>query len=181
MLDVSGSPDIRAEELERRIILSMYLSFVQCTAGLLPQETGLTCNSWYGKFHLEMHPIHSAWLALYGRGDLLERSLEYYFTILEKAKENAARNGFSGARWPKMTDLEGENSPSPIAPLLIWQQPHIIYMVDILRRSRFSIISLKSPELIIGLDAAAAPIDPARYRWTMPGLACSSAPEASRV
>ncbi|MBP5151834.1 MAG: hypothetical protein ILP13_02825, partial [Lachnospiraceae bacterium] len=138
MLDVSGSPDIRAEELERRIILSMYLSFVQCTAGLPPQETGLTCNSWYGKFHLEMHPIHSAWLALYGRGDLLERSLEYYFTILEKAKENAARNGFSGARWPKMTDPKGENSPSPIAPLLIWQQPHIIYMVDLLRRSRFS-------------------------------------------
>ncbi len=138
ILDVSGSPDIRAMELERRIILSMYLSFVQCTAYLPPQETGLTCNSWYGKFHLEMHPIHSAWLALYGRGDLLERSLEYYFSILDKAKENAARNGFAGARWPKMTDPSGENSPSPIAPLLIWQQPHIIYMVDLLRRSRYS-------------------------------------------
>ena len=64
MIDVSSSPDKRAAELQRRIILSMYLTFIQCTGKLPPQETGLTCNSWYGRFHLEMHPIHAAYLAL---------------------------------------------------------------------------------------------------------------------
>jgi hypothetical protein len=138
MINVLESADKRAEELERRLILSMYLTFVQCTATLPPQETGLTCNSWYGKFHLEMHPLHAAYLALYGRGDLLERSLDFYVRNLDKAVELAVSNGFKGARWPKMTDPGAANSPSPIAPLLIWQQPHIIFMVELLRLARYS-------------------------------------------
>ncbi|MBO7633262.1 MAG: glycoside hydrolase family 65 [Lachnospiraceae bacterium] len=138
MINVLESADKRAEELERRLILSMYLTFVQCTATLPPQETGLTCNSWYGKFHLEMHPIHTAWLALYGRGDLLEKSLDFYVQNLGKAVELARSNGFDGARWPKMTGPDAANSPSAIAPLLIWQQPHIIYMLGLLRLARYS-------------------------------------------
>ena len=138
MINVLESPDPRAFELERRIILSMYQTYIQCTGELPPQETGLTCNSWYGKFHLEMHPLHTAYLALYGRGDLLERSLGYYKRILGKAKALADSNGFKGARWPKMTDPAGDNSPSVIAPLLLWQQPHIIFMTELLRIARYS-------------------------------------------
>ncbi|MBO4808188.1 MAG: glycoside hydrolase family 65 [Lachnospiraceae bacterium] len=138
MIDVSSSPDKRAVELQRRIILSMYLTFIQCTGKLPPQETGLTCNSWYGRFHLEMHPIHVAYLALYGRGDLLEKSLEFYLNSLEKAKALAKENGYKGARWPKMTSYLADQAPSPIAPLLIWQQPHVIYMLELLRRARYS-------------------------------------------
>ena len=138
MIDVSSSPDKRAMELQRRIILSMYLTYIQCTGKLPPQETGLTCNSWYGRFHLEMHPIHVAYLALYGRGDLLEKSLEFYLNSLEKAKALAKENGYKGARWPKMTSYLADQAPSPIAPLLIWQQPHVIYMLELLRRARYS-------------------------------------------
>ncbi len=138
MINVLGSSDPRAEELERRLILSMYLTYTQCTSTLPPQETGLTCNSWYGKFHLEMHPVHAAYLALYGRGELLEKSLGFYVNNLDKAVENAAKNGFKGARWPKMTGPDAIDSPSPIAPLLIWQQPHIIFMLELLRLSRYS-------------------------------------------
>jgi len=133
MADFSSCKDPRAFELERRIVLSQYLTAVHSAGSLPPQETGLMCNSWYGKFHLEMHFLHSAHFALWGRGELLERSLDWYFEILDKAKENAARNGFKGARWPKMTSYEGWDSPSYIAPLLIWQQPHIIYMLELLR------------------------------------------------
>lgn len=136
-IDVTESEDKRAMELQRRIITSMYLSFVQDLGDYPPQETGLTCNSWYGKFHLEMHPIHLAYAALYGKGNLLEKSLEWYIKVLPKAKENAARNGFKGARWPKMTDPEAVDSPSVIAPLLIWQQPHILYMLKLLYLSRY--------------------------------------------
>ena len=138
MIDVSSSPDKRAAELQRRIILSMYLTFIQCTGKLPPQETGLTCNSWYGRFHLEMHPIHAAYLALYGRGDLLEKSLEFYMNSLKAAKKLAKDNGYAGARWPKMTSYLADQAPSPIAPLLIWQQPHVIYMLELIRRARYS-------------------------------------------
>jgi len=137
MIDVTGSEDKRANELERRIITSMYLCFTEDFGATPPQETGLTCNSWYGKFHLEMHPIHAAFACLYGRGHLLEKSLDWYLDILPEAMENAKRNGYAGARWPKMTDPSGCDSPSPIAPLLVWQQPHIIYMLEMLRLSRY--------------------------------------------
>lgn len=34
-----------------------------------------------------------------------------------------------------MVGCDGEDSPSPIAPLLIWQQPHIIFMLELLYQS----------------------------------------------
>jgi len=137
MIDVTESEDKRADILQKRIITSMYQCCVQDLGDKPSQETGLTCNSWYGKFHLEMHPIHSGFAALYGRGRLLEKSLKWYIDILPVAKENASKNGFKGARWPKMVGPDGVDSPSPIAPLLIWQQPHIIYMLELLRLSRY--------------------------------------------
>ncbi len=136
MIDFSGSECSEADELERRMICSLYLTAIQCTGTVPPQETGLTCNSWYGKFHLEMHPFHSAYLALWGRSYLLEKSFSWYLKSLPQAKENAARNGYRGARWPKMIGPEAVDSPSRIAPLLIWQQPHILYMLELCYRSR---------------------------------------------
>ena len=63
-IDLSGSKDPRWQELERRIVLSQYLTAIQCAGSYPPQETGLTYNSWYGKFHLEMHWWHAAHFAL---------------------------------------------------------------------------------------------------------------------
>lgn len=131
LVDFSESTDRRANELERRVILSLYLLTIQCTGNQPAQETGLTCNSWYGKFHLEMHLWHTGALPLFNHSDLLERSFNWYETILPKAVENAVRNGYKGARWPKMVASEGVDCPSPIAPLLIWQQTHIIYMLEL--------------------------------------------------
>ena len=44
VIDLSQSTDSRAQELERRIVLSRYLTTIQCSGSLPPQETGLTCN-----------------------------------------------------------------------------------------------------------------------------------------
>jgi hypothetical protein len=129
--DFGKALDSRAAELERRMVLSMYLTAVNCSGNLPPAETGLSCNSWYGKFHLEMHILHAGWFPLWNRGELLENSFGWYRGILDKAKENAARNGFAGARWPKMVGPEGTDCPSRIATLLIWQQPHILYMLKL--------------------------------------------------
>ena len=131
-IDFSRCKDPRATELERRMILSEYLLSIQSAGSLPPPETGLSCNSWYGKFHLEMHPWHAAWLPLWGHGDLLRKSLVWYEAHLPEARENAKKNGFAGARWPKMVGEDCVDSPSIIAPLLIWQQPHLIFMCELL-------------------------------------------------
>lgn len=141
-VELYRSKDPRGMELERRIVLSQYLLAIQSCGSLPPQETGLTCNSWYGKFHLEMHLWHSAWLPLWGRSALLQRSLPWYKEHLEEAKKNAQRNGFKGAKWPKMVADSGIDSPSEIATLLIWQQPHIIYMLALIYQTE------QSPDLL---------------------------------
>lgn len=133
---LNKSKDRRAFELERRILLSQYLMAVNSSGSSPPQETGLTCNSWYGKMHLEMYLWHCAWLPLWNHGKLLDRSLKWYTDHLEEARDNAKRNGFKGARWPKMIAAEGIDAPSEVAPLLVWQQPHIIYMLELAYRER---------------------------------------------
>jgi hypothetical protein len=134
-IDLSGSKDPRWRELERRIVLSQYLTAIQCAGSYPPQETGLAYNSWYGKFHLEMHWWHAAHFALWNRLPLLERSLGYYESILPRARGTAKRQGYAGARWPKMTDPSGAESPSPVGPFLIWQQPHPVFYAELCYRT----------------------------------------------
>lgn len=130
-VDFSGSTDPRAKELERRVVLSQYVTAIQCSGSTPPQETGLTTNSWYGKFHLEMHWWHAAQFALWNRFSMLERSLDWYNTVLPSARERARQQGYKGARWPKMTDPSGRDSRSPVGTLLIWQQPHPIFYSEL--------------------------------------------------
>jgi hypothetical protein len=129
-VDLSGSADPRAQELERRIVLSQYLTAIQCAGSVPPQETGLSCNSWFGKFHLEMHWWHAAHFPMWGRTPLLERSLPWYSHILPLARDKAKSQGYTGVRWPKMTSPDGHDSPSPVGELLIWQQPHPILFAE---------------------------------------------------
>jgi hypothetical protein len=137
-IDLAGSTDSRATELERRIILSEYLTKIQCSSAYPPQETGLTYNSWYGKPHLEMHWWHAVHYALWGRTALMEKSLDWYATVAGKATAIAKRQGFDGLRWQKMVDHAGEESPSSVGSFLIWQQPHFIYMAELAYRDKKS-------------------------------------------
>lgn len=148
-ISFEGSADPRAHELERRMVLSQYLLRINCAGSLPPQETGLTYNTWYGKFHLEMHWWHGAQWALWNRLELLEKSLGYYHDILPAARELARAQGFAGARWPKMTDATGRDSPSPVGPLLIWQQPHPIYYAELCYRARPTAQTLKRWETVV--------------------------------
>lgn len=134
-VDLSGSTDPRANELERRIVLSQYLTAIQCSGSVPPQETGLTYNSWFGKPHTEMHWWHAAQFALWGRVGMLEKSLPWYDKILPAAEALAKRQGYKGARWPKMVGPNGEESPSVIAGFLIWEQPHPIYYAELCYRA----------------------------------------------
>ncbi len=133
-IDFTGSTDERAHELERRIVLSQYLTRVNCAGNYPPQETGLTMNSWYGKFHLEMHWWHGVHYALWNRIDLLEKSLDWYTKVMPQAKKKAEWQGYDGVRWAKMTDNDGKDSPSNVGEFLIWQQPHYIYFAELCYR-----------------------------------------------
>ena len=130
VVDFTGSKHPQAKDLERRIVLSQYLTAVNSAGMYPPQEEGLFSNSWNGKFHLEMHAWHSAHFALWGRPQLLERSMPWYFAHLEEAKARARANGVKGAWWPKMVGPEGRESPSTVNPFIMWQQPHPIYLAE---------------------------------------------------
>lgn len=132
--DFSKCTDSRAKELERRVVLSQYLLAIQCAGTTPPQETGLTYNSWYGKFHLEMIWWHQAQFALWNRPEMLERTLEWYHIAEPVARKIAQRQGFDGVRWMKMTDPTAMEAPSKVGSFLIWQQPHFIYLAELIYR-----------------------------------------------
>jgi hypothetical protein len=131
-VDFSLCTDPRAFELERRVVLSQYLTRIQCQGSFPPAETGLTYNSWFGKFHLEMHWWHGVHFALWQREEILQKQMEYYFGIYDNALKTAQHQGYAGIRWPKMTDPFGNESPSNVGTYLVWQQPHFIYFAELL-------------------------------------------------
>ena len=135
-VDFSACKAKEAAELERRVVLSQYLMAVQCSGNIPPQETGLTYNSWFGKFHLEMHWWHAVHFALWNRTELLERSMDWYGAAYPVAESIAERQGFEGVRWMKMTDPSALEAPSGVGSFLIWQQPHLIYMAELIYRHR---------------------------------------------
>jgi len=135
VIDLSGNTDPRAAELERRIVLSQFVMAVHDSGPLPPQETGLGVNSWFGKYHMEMYWWHAAHWALWGHADLLERSLDSLTQMMPPGRRMAALEGAKGVKWSKMTDPSGTESPSGVGPVLVWQQPHPIYLAELVFRA----------------------------------------------
>jgi hypothetical protein len=135
MIDLAGSADPRAAELERRIILSLYLMKVHYAGSVPPSETGLAQISWFGKHNSEMYFWHAAQFYQWGHVDLLEKGLAWYRKILPVALAAAKEQGFEGARWPKMTGPDGRTGPGSINPFIIWNQPNPIYLCELVYRA----------------------------------------------
>lgn len=74
--------------------------------------------------------------AQWGRIELLELSMPWYQQHLPQAKARAASHGLSSAWRPKMVGPEGRESPSTITPFLMWQQPHPIFLAELIYRDR---------------------------------------------
>ncbi|MBQ4380576.1 MAG: hypothetical protein II806_04795 [Bacteroidaceae bacterium] len=135
-VDFSACSDSRAKELERRVVLSQYLTQINCAGGMPPQETGLTYNSGFGRPHLEMTWWHAVHFALWGRSDVLGNMMKWYNDVAAvEARKIAERQGFKGVRWMKMTDPWAGEAPSNTGSFLIWQQPHYIYMAEDMYRA----------------------------------------------
>ncbi|KAK8008196.1 hypothetical protein PG991_010747 [Apiospora marii] len=132
---MTGSSNPNATELQRRIVLSQYHVRVNSAASRRrhpqpPQESGLVNNGWYGKFHMEMVVWHGAHWATWGRQAIFDGIFPgIYERFLQSSRERARRMGWAGARWPKMTEsVTGRSSPGGINGLLMWQQPHPMYL-----------------------------------------------------
>ncbi|MBK9933488.1 MAG: hypothetical protein IPP61_10650 [Cytophagaceae bacterium] len=130
IIDFSETNDPKAFELERRMVTSLYLTKINCQGNSFPQETGLTYNSWYGKPHMEMAWWHGVHFAQWGRPEILEKQMNWYFRVEKIAEKIAKRQGFGGLRWQKMTDNDGQETASSVGSYLIWQQPHYIYFAE---------------------------------------------------
>ena len=129
--DFSQCTDPRAKELERRVVLSQYLTYINCANTTAPQETGLTYNTWFGRPHLEMTWWHMVDFSLWNRPEVMKTVLDWYNDVAYPEAINIAkRQGFKGARWMKMTDPWAGEAPSNTGSFLTWQQPHYIYMAE---------------------------------------------------
>jgi hypothetical protein len=179
-IDLSGNADPRAAELERRIVLSEYLMAVHDAGSLPPQETGLAANSWFGKFHMEMYWWHSAHWALWGRPEILEKSLSRLPDLMPPGEAMAKREGSKGVKWSKMTDPSGTESPSGVGPVLVWQQPHPIYLAELVWRARKDRETLERYRRIVfetaDYMATFVDFDPQRKQYVL-GPGVSSADE----
>lgn len=137
IIDLAGSTDPRAKELERRIILSLYLVKVNYAGAFPPSEDGLTNITWYGKHHSEMYYWHAAHFHAWGRTELIEKSLVWYKDVLLPAGLRDARaQGFDGVRWPKMSGIDGRTGPGTINPYIIWNQPNPIALCELVYRAK---------------------------------------------
>lgn len=63
---------------------------------------------------------------------VLEKQMNYYRTIYERALQTSEHQGYKGVRWPKMVGPDGRESPSTVGTYLIWQQPHFIFFSELL-------------------------------------------------
>jgi hypothetical protein len=133
-IDFSGSTDPRAGELERRVVLSQYLTAIQCAGDFPPSESGLTLSTWYQKHHTEMVWWHTAHFALWGRDAFLTRNLDSFVNALPIARRIATSRDLRGARWPKMIGPDWRESPGG-NPLIVWNQPHPIHLAELIYRN----------------------------------------------
>ena len=118
-IDFSGSRDPRAKELERRTVLSQYLTAIQSselrcprkrpdspatvgTASIISKCTGGMLR--ISRCGIAANFSSAAWVGI---------------TRFCRQREKAKQQGYTGARWPKMTAPDGRGSPSPVGEMLI--------------------------------------------------------------
>ena len=137
IIDLSGSNDKRWMELERRVILSMFLTAIQSCGSMPPAEAGLQkVDFWCGKFHLEMTAWHGAHFALWGRPHLLDNWSKWFQTTgLESARKEARAEGWEGAKWLKTPDPFGRWESWDHGPNRVTQNAHPFYLAELMWRT----------------------------------------------
>ncbi|KAK6222011.1 hypothetical protein LQW54_001234 [Pestalotiopsis sp. IQ-011] len=163
-VDVTASSNPNATELQRRIVLSQYHVRVNSApTAQSPQEGGLMNNGWYGKFHCEMFVWHNAHWSTWGRQQHFDDIFPaVYEALLPASLARAEGMGWAGARWPKMTQtVTGSSAPGGVNGLLMWQQPHVMYLATLAYQASPTVATLQRWDEV--LTAAADYM--ASYAW----------------
>ena len=131
-IDLSASKDPRWCELERRIVLSQYLMATQSAGSFPSAETGLMgLDPWRSQFHMEMVWWHLAHYALWDRWSMAEEALGCYQRFTPAARTLAEQLGYKGLKWPKSVGPEGRSAPWTGNQVLLWKQPHPIFLAEL--------------------------------------------------
>ena len=123
------SGDERGKKLEEWYYRSLYYLASNDRGPLPPAEGGLVANSWFGKFHLEMHFWHAAGFLAANRPECVRPSLQWYLEVLPQAKKNAEAMGLKGAKYPKMTSFRGQDSPGLTNLRIYWHVGEISTLI----------------------------------------------------
>ena len=137
-IDFSESKDKRWKELERRVILSQFLTAINSSGSKPPAESGLQLQDvWCGKFHLEMTAWHGAHFVFWGRPHLLDGWTRWYQSIgLSSAKAEAEAEGWKGAKWLKTPDPYGRWESWDHGTNRVTQNVHPFYLAEIMYRTK---------------------------------------------
>lgn len=129
-VDFSACTDPRAAELERRVVLSQYLTGIQCS-GIVPgHDGGLTGLADNGKVDADNVTWQTAQFALWGHPEQLTETFKWYEDMLDEATASAKLQSISGARWANLCGINGIEAPSKAGR--VSQQPNLIYLLDVL-------------------------------------------------
>ncbi|WP_163323326.1 hypothetical protein [Draconibacterium mangrovi] len=131
-IDLSESTDPRWYELERRIVLSQWVTAVQ-TAGSWPaSESGLrNIDPWRGQFHYEIIWFHQAHYGFWNRWELTDEAVKSYQRFIPTARKRAQQFGFKGLEWPKSASPSGRSAPWEGNQSLLWKQPQPLHFAEL--------------------------------------------------
>lgn len=137
-VDFSGSRDPRWFELERRVLLSQFLTAIHSSGSKPPAEAGLYfVDPWCGKFHLEMTAWHGAHFFFWNRPTMIDGWKRWYRRIgLPAAKKEAEAEGWKGAKWLKTPDPYGRWESWEFGPHRITQNTHPFYLAELSYRAQ---------------------------------------------
>ena len=134
-LDLSGSADPRATELERRIVLSEYLTAMQ--------QRGHHAAAGDGRDIQQLVRQGAPRDALVARGALRtvesRRDARAQPAVVRAHPAGGARErgapGLAGRAVAEDGGPDGRDSPSSVGVFLVWQQPHPIYLSELVMAS----------------------------------------------
>lgn len=134
-IDLSGSTDPRAPELERRIVLSQYLTAITCSGRDIEMPSGLSQITYFGSGAIEVTQWNRAHFPFWSRDSHLQNIVEFYRRTLPAATWYAEQCGFAGAAYPKGIVTTGRASPPGFDQLFVTHVPNPIYYLESLYRN----------------------------------------------
>ena len=141
-VDFTGTTDPRAPELERRIVLSQYVTAIQSGGEMPPAAGGLTATTHHGKFASDFFWSQTAHFALWNREAPLASALAWCGRTLPAARTRATERGLRGARWPALVGPDARETPG-LDAFIAANQSNVIELAELIYRNKPTVATLE--------------------------------------